>query len=219
MLAWCREWGSQRLEMLKGRAESDRSWGVVWKKGWVSQPSEAAGFLPNWQHLKRVPSIPTPTPVLPYHTPTEQEGDIPFIPKTLQAPLGCIFLANYLLFSWGFVDFVFSKHQNCKVSQLFDYNSAINSVCFILSLALLSAMIGAEAKAIRGFSEHRFFSFCHTMQHVELPWPGAKPRPPAAEAQSLIHWITREVPEHRFFIVMQLMLSYICARLMQFTGS
>ena len=151
MLAWCREWGSQRLEMLKGRAESDLSWGVVWKKGWVSQPSEAAGFLPNWQHLKRVPSIPTPTPVLPYHTPIEQEGDIPFIPKTLQAPLGCIFLANYLLFSWGFVDFVFSKHQNCKVSQLFDYNSAINSVCFILSLALLSAMIGAEAKAIKRF--------------------------------------------------------------------
>ena len=123
--------------------------GMVWKNGWLSQPSEAGGFLPNWQDLKWVPSIPTPTPVLPHHTPLEQEGDILFIPKTLQAPLGCIFLANYLLFSWGLVDFVFSKHQNCKVSQLFDYNSAINSVCFILSLALHSAMIGTEAKAIK----------------------------------------------------------------------
>ena len=125
--------------------------GMVWKNEWLSQPSEAGGFLPNWQDLKWVPSTPTPTPVLPHHTPLEQEGDILFIPKTLQAPLGCIFLANYLLFSWGFVDFVFSTHQNCKVSPLLDYNSAINSVCFILSLALHSAMIGTEAKAIKRF--------------------------------------------------------------------
>ena len=31
------------------------------------------------------------------------------------------------------------------------------------------------------------------MEHEELPWPGIEPVPPALEAQSLNHWIMREV--------------------------
>ena len=35
-------------------------------------------------------------------------------------------------------------------------------------------------------------AFDHTEQHVELPWPGIEPMSPAAEAQSLNHWTTKE---------------------------
>ena len=38
-----------------------------------------------------------------------------------------------------------------------------------------------------------FFFFGHTAQHVECPRPGTEPKPPALEAQSLYHWITREI--------------------------
>ena len=37
------------------------------------------------------------------------------------------------------------------------------------------------------------FVFGHAMQHAELPQPGIEPVPPALEAWSLNHWITREV--------------------------
>ena len=35
-------------------------------------------------------------------------------------------------------------------------------------------------------------AFDHTEQHMELPWPGIEPMSPAAEAQSLNHWATKE---------------------------
>ena len=38
-----------------------------------------------------------------------------------------------------------------------------------------------------------FFFFGHTAQHVECPRPGTEPKPPALEAGSLYHWITREI--------------------------
>ena len=40
------------------------------------------------------------------------------------------------------------------------------------------------------------FIFCHTIQHagVLVPRPGIEPLPPAVEAWSPNHWITREVP-------------------------
>ena len=44
-----------------------------------------------------------------------------------------------------------------------------------------------------------FFFFGCTMWHVELPWPGIEPTPPAVEAQSLNHWTTWEALMGSFY--------------------
>lgn len=141
---------------------------------WASQAREAGGFFPSWQDLKWVPSSPVPTPVLPHHTPMELQGDIPLIPKAGQAPPGCIFLANYLLFSWDLQTLYFPSTK-IAVSQLFDYNSATDPVCFILWLALYNAMIvkawaGTEARAVKRFPEHKFFTAMQLMVSSILSW-------------------------------------------------
>ena len=38
-----------------------------------------------------------------------------------------------------------------------------------------------------------------TLMQDLVPWPGIEPWPPALGAQSLSHWITREVPIYLFF--------------------
>ena len=45
------------------------------------------------------------------------------------------------------------------------------------------------------------FIYFLTSWHVELPWPGVEPMPPAVEAQSLNHWTTKEVPPFYFLLV------------------
>lgn len=140
-----------KVVILSGQAESELFWGTVWKvaheagKGgmWTGWASPEKQETPCWAGRtwseSPVVQLP-PSPTSPH--PVVLKGDIPYTPKAVQAPPGCMFLANYLLFSWHSVDFVFFKPPNCNVSQLFDCNSTF--VCFILWLALCRAMIGEQ---------------------------------------------------------------------------
>ena len=68
MLAWCREWGSQRLEMLKGQAESDLPWGDGVKE-WVAEPTQwSRRFLAKLAALEASPQYSNPhsRPTLPH---------------------------------------------------------------------------------------------------------------------------------------------------------
>lgn len=60
MLDWCREWGSQRLEMLKGQAESDLSWGDGVRE-WVVEPTQwSRRFLAKLAGLEVSPQYSNP---------------------------------------------------------------------------------------------------------------------------------------------------------------
>ena len=62
------------------------------------------------------------------------------------------------------------------------------------SISVVSNVHGAllHPKASPGKKPYLFFGGDHSEWHVELPQPGIKAVPPAVEAQSLNHWITRK---------------------------
>lgn len=181
-----------KVVILSGQAESELFWGTVWKvvheagKGgmWTGWASPEKQETPCWAGRtwseSPVVQLP-PSPTSPH--PVVLKGGIPYTPKAVQAPPGCMFLANYLLFSWHFVDFVFFKPPNCNVSQLFDCNSAID-LCLLYPFVSPSQSHdwGTEAKAVKRFPEHRFFTVIHLMVSYVLAlimqFPGS-PNPKA----------------------------------------
>ena len=53
-----------------------------------------------------------------------------------------------------------------------------------------------------------FLSLCHVVCGVLFPGLGIEPAPPVLEAQSLNHWIAREVPSTFFFLLMRTFKTY-----------
>lgn len=93
-------------------------WGAVWKGAAISRVGVRAGYTSS-EKLEMsckgaclAAGVPqsSPYPLLSPHTLMKPKGDIPFMPQTVQAPPGCVFLANYLFSGWSFVNLVFSKH-------------------------------------------------------------------------------------------------------------
>ena len=70
------------------------------------------------------------------------------------------------------------------------------------SISVVSNIHGAllHPKASPGKKPYLFFGGDHSEWHVELPQPGIKAVPPAVEAQSLNHWITRKCTVVRFVL-------------------
>lgn len=114
----------------------------------VVEPTQwSRRFLAKLAGLEVSPSIPTP--LLAYLT--TPPGAFLSYPKH-SSPSWMYFPGQLSVIQLRFCRLLyFPSTKIAKFPQLFHYNSAINSVCSILSLALHSAMIGTEAKAIKRF--------------------------------------------------------------------
>ena len=85
------------------------------------------------------------------------------------------------------------------LNTAFNFNFIFNSLLWKISIIQKSwknfikwTSVYLPPRFYHWYFTFLFFFGC-AARHVELPWPGIEPMPPAVEAQSLNHWTTREI--------------------------